>query len=120
ACLCGAGGGLRRVRMEAETVTPSKRRQRLRRVRECHPVWALNVPVLVVAALLFLGPVQGLRPLAHPHIEWWLVALAFIVAERCVVHLHFHRGAHSFSLADIPLVFGLIFSSGEGVVIGCL
>ncbi|HEY4823835.1 MAG TPA: EAL domain-containing protein, partial [Solirubrobacteraceae bacterium] len=36
------------------------------------------------------------------------------------VHLHFRRGAHSFSLGDIPLVFGLIFCSAETFGIGCL
>ena len=37
-----------------------------------------------------------------------------------MVHLHFRRGAHSFSLGDIPLVFGLIFCSAESFVLGCL
>src|SRR5438105_12025464 len=92
-------------RMEADTVviTPEPRpRHGLARAvsgaREIHPVWLLNVVVLAIAAVLFVGPVQGLQPLAHPHLAWWLIAGAFAVAERCVVHLHFRRGAHSFSL----------------------
>src|SRR5437588_12064329 len=114
-------------RMEADTVviTPEPRpRHGLARAvsgaRGIHPVWLLNVVVLAIAAVLFVGPVQGLPPLAHPHLAWWLIAGAFAVAERCVVHLHFRRGAHSFSLADIPLVFGLIFCSAGGVVGACL
>jgi diguanylate cyclase (GGDEF)-like protein len=92
----------------------------LRRVREVHPVWALNVIVLVIAGVLYFGPVQGLPPPASPHLPWWLVAVAFVVGERCVVHVHFRRGAHSFSLGDIPLVFGLLFCSATGVVLACL
>ncbi len=94
----------------------------LRRARgvHVHPVWGLNVVVLATAAALYAGPVHGLPPLAHPHLPWWSIAIAFAIAERCVVHLHFRRGAHSFSLGDIPLVFGLIFCSAESFGIGCL
>jgi diguanylate cyclase (GGDEF)-like protein len=92
----------------------------LRRVREVHPVWGLNVVVLVVAGVLFFGPVQGLHPVASLHLPWWLVAISFAIGERCVVHVHFRRGAHSFSLGDIPLVFGLLFCSASGVVLACL
>ena len=81
-------------------------------------VWLLNLALLAVAAALFVGPVRGLAPLAHPYLPWWLMALAFGAAERCVVHLHFRGGAHSFSLGDVPLVFGLIFCSGPDLVIG--
>ncbi|MBV9606017.1 MAG: EAL domain-containing protein [Solirubrobacterales bacterium] len=92
----------------------------LRRARQIHPVWGLNLALLVTAAALLLGPVHGLAPLAHPYLPWWAIAVAFAIAERCVVHLHFRRGAHSFSLGDIPLVFGVIFCSAESFVLGCL
>jgi diguanylate cyclase (GGDEF)-like protein len=85
-----------------------------------HPVWALNVVVLAIAGALYAGPVRGLAPLAHPHLPWWSIAIVFAIAERCVVHLHFRRGAHSFSLGDIPFVFGLLFCSAEYFGLGCL
>jgi diguanylate cyclase (GGDEF)-like protein len=91
-----------------------------RRERRTLPIWILNLAVLATAVALYGGPVAGLQPVARPHLPWWLVAIAFALAERCVVHLHFRRGAHSFSLGDIPLVFGLIFCSANGVVLGCL
>jgi diguanylate cyclase (GGDEF)-like protein len=75
--------------------------------------------VLAAAVALYVD-LDRVAPVAHPHIPWWTVALGFAVAERCVVHLHFRRGAHSFSLGDIPLIFGLIFCRADGVVIGCL
>ena len=59
-------------------------------------------------------------PLAEPHLPWWAIAIAWAVAEPCVVHLHFRRSAHSFSLADFPFVFGLAFASGDGFLLGAL
>jgi len=92
----------------------------LARARHVHPVWGLNVVLTATAIALYAGPVHGLQPLAHPELPWWSIAIAFAIAERCVVHLHFRRGAHSFSLGDIPLVFGLIFCSAEAFLLGCL
>ena len=90
------------------------------RERGLHPVWALNLVVLSIATVLYFGPVQDLGPLLPPHLPWWLLAIAFAAAERCVVHVHFRRGAHSFSLGDIPMVFGLLFCSASGVVLASL
>jgi diguanylate cyclase (GGDEF)-like protein len=112
--------------MTAQTATepkpkpPARLVRVLRRARGIHPVWGLNVALIIAAVALYIGPVHGLEPLAHPHLPWWAIAVAFAVAERCVVHLHFRRGAHSFSLGDIPLVFGVIFCSAESFVLGCL
>jgi diguanylate cyclase (GGDEF)-like protein len=92
----------------------------LTRVRQLHPVWVLNALVLAVAGVLYFGPVQGLPAPTSLHLPWWLLALAFAAAERCVVHMHFRRGAHSFSLGDIPMVFGLLFCSASGVVLASL
>ena len=100
---------------------PSSRLARARaRVARVQPVWALNIVVIAAAVTLYAGPVHSLAPLAHPHLPWWAIAIAFAIAERCVVHLHFRRGAHSFSLGDIPLVFGLIFCSAGSFIVGCL
>jgi diguanylate cyclase (GGDEF)-like protein len=112
--------------MTPQTVTEPKPESQarlarvLRRAREIHPVWALNVAVIAATTALYLGPVRGLPPMAHPHLPWWSIAIAFAIAERCVVHLHFRRGAHSFSLGDLPLVFGLIFCSADAFLFGCL
>jgi diguanylate cyclase (GGDEF)-like protein len=105
---------------EPQPKSSSRLARVLRAARGIHPVWGLNVALLAAAAAMFTGPVHGLAPLAHPHLPWWAIAVAFAVAERCVVHLHFRRGAHSFSLGDIPLVFGMIFCSADSFVVGCL
>ncbi len=105
---------------ESQPNASSRAAGALSRARRIHPVWALNLAVIATAAALYAGPVHGLSPLSHPHLPWWAIGIAFAVAERCVVHLHFRRGAHSFSLGDIPLVFGVIFCGAESFVIGCL
>jgi diguanylate cyclase (GGDEF)-like protein len=73
-----------------------------------------------IAIGLFFGSLHGADPLAEPHLPWWAIAIGWAVAETCVVHLHFRRSAHSFSLADFPFVFGLAFASGDGFVLGAL
>ena len=73
-----------------------------------------------LAAVLFLASVHGAAPLARPHLPWWAIAVGWVVAECCVVHLQFLRNAHSFSLADVPFVFGLAFASGDGFLAGAI
>ncbi len=60
------------------------------------------------------------QPLHAPHIDWWWLALGFLIGERCVVHLEFSRNAHSFSLGDVPLVFGLVLASGSDLVVAAV
>ncbi|HET6550119.1 MAG TPA: hypothetical protein VFG79_16775, partial [Solirubrobacter sp.] len=87
------------------------------------PVGAITVYVgalAAVAAGLWVAFVHGEAALAEPHLPWWAIAVAWVVAEACVVHLHFRRSRHSFSLADVPFVFGLVFASGDGFLIGAL
>jgi len=72
---------------------------------------------LFVVGLVALG-LAGLAGLwqqsaviAHFHIPWLLLACLFYLAETCLVHLHFRRGAHSFSMSEVPLVLGLFFAT---------
>src|SRR3954447_1008407 len=84
-------------------------------------VWALNVGIVLASAALLAGPVRELPTFdIGVHIPWWGLALGFLAAERCVVHLHFRRSAHSFSLGDLPLVFGLLFAAPMDLVIAGL
>jgi diguanylate cyclase (GGDEF)-like protein len=83
-------------------------------------VWLWVGVVATAAVATFLAFVHGRAALADPRMAWWLVAAGFLFAEACVVHLEFRRSAHSFSLADLPFVFGLVFSPGDDFVIGAL
>ncbi len=83
-------------------------------------IWALAAAVLAGSGALVAFHVGGLHALTKPHIPWWALALGFAVAERAVVHLHVRRSAQSFTLADIPMVLGLIFASAPQLLIGAL
>jgi diguanylate cyclase (GGDEF)-like protein len=84
-------------------------------------VWLLNIAIVTASVLLLAGPVQHLPEFdVGVHIPWWGLALGFLAAERCVVHLHFRRSAHSFSLGDLPLVFGLLFATPIELVLAGL
>ena len=91
-----------------------------RRFEPVTAVYAYGAVLLALATVIFAVGVRGSPPLADPHLPWWAIAAGFVVAEACVVHLEFRRSAHSFSLADIPFVFGLVFATGEGFVAGAL
>ncbi|HEX6024830.1 MAG TPA: EAL domain-containing protein [Solirubrobacter sp.] len=79
-----------------------------------------SAALAVLAGALFFTTVHDESPLADPHLPWWAIAVGWAVGEACVVHLHFRRSAHSFSLADFPFVFGLAFASGDGFLAGAL
>jgi diguanylate cyclase (GGDEF)-like protein len=84
------------------------------------PIWVLNFLLAAAAAALFFGATDWPEAPLESYLSWWSLAIAFLVAERCVVHLHFKRSAHSFSLGDIPLVFGLLFASAHDLILGTL
>src|SRR3954447_12605370 len=82
--------------------------------------WLYVVAVGVLAAVAWLLLTHGERPHSTPELPWWAVAAGFAGAEICVVHVRFRRSAHSFSLADVPFVFGLVFATGDNFVLGAL
>ncbi len=83
-------------------------------------VWVYVVALASLAGAGWLLVTHGDSPHADPHLPWWAVALGFAFAEICVVHVRFRRSAHSFSLADLPFVFGLVFASGDAFIVGAL
>src|SRR4029453_18333497 len=83
-------------------------------------VWAYVVVLGILAGTAWLLLTHGEQPHSTPHLPWWAVAAGFAGAEICVVHVRFRRSAHSFSLADVPFVFGLVFATGDEFVLGAL
>ncbi|HEX2231948.1 MAG TPA: EAL domain-containing protein [Thermoleophilaceae bacterium] len=76
------------------------------------PIWLLGAGIAVAAAALYAGVVANLPHEQSPRdLPWWVLAGAFALAEAWVVHFHFRRSSHSFSLGELPLVFGLLFLS---------
>jgi diguanylate cyclase (GGDEF)-like protein len=85
------------------------------------PVWALAAAPLGVALGLYVTVVRHLdAPEAPFEIPWWVLAAMFFLAHVCVVHLHFRRDAHSFTLAEVPIVFGLFFASPNSLILARL
>jgi diguanylate cyclase (GGDEF)-like protein len=75
-------------------------------------VWVVNALLVLTATALILGPLRDMRPEgALPAIPWPVLALLAALAEVCVVHLHYHREAHSFSLREMVLVVALFSAS---------
>ena len=83
-------------------------------------VWLYVAALAVLAASAWALVSHDNAPHATPQLPWWAVALGFAFAEICVVHVSFRRSAHSFSLADVPFVFGLVFATGDDFVLGAL
>jgi diguanylate cyclase (GGDEF)-like protein len=94
--------------------------ERLGLRRGAAAVWALNL-ALVVAAVAIYQHVGSLpAPDTAAHLPWWALAVAFALTEVAVVHVHFRRGAHTLTLAELPLALGLLFASPGAVVLGWL
>jgi diguanylate cyclase (GGDEF)-like protein len=84
-------------------------------------LWTLNAIMAAVAVGLYVGPVSAIKPFPGPiEIPWPAFAGAFCIAEWWRVYIHFRRSAHSLSLSEIPLVFGLFLTTPGGLMIGRL
>jgi diguanylate cyclase (GGDEF)-like protein len=77
--------------------------------------------IAVAAIALYVFSVRGLSaPPGALRLPWWSLALFFYLAEAFVIHLHFRREAHTLSISELGLVFGLFFASPESLIIGQL
>ena len=96
--------------MSAAAHNPSRRRRELL-------IGGFSVALALTGAALgwslhgLAAPATGLR------VPWWALAAVFAVTELCAVHVHFRRGAHSFTLGEMPLVLGLLFAAPSDVVL---
>lgn len=71
-------------------------------------VWILSVTIALAATVLGVQLLDqsSLEP-GLPGIPWWALLALVWIAEVTVIHLRFHRHAHSFSMGEVPLVLGL-------------
>jgi diguanylate cyclase (GGDEF)-like protein len=74
-------------------------------------VWVLNLALAAATGVLLRGLAGVGVADGAVHVSWWLLAAAFAATEFFVVHIHFRRGAQTFTLAEVPLVIGLVFST---------
>jgi signal transduction histidine kinase len=80
-------------------------------------VWGLTIGLLAATTALLWIIGERAAPLEGPRIPWVVLALGFGVAEVFVMHVRIARHAHSFSLSEIPLVVGLVFSAPTHLVL---
>ena len=73
-------------------------------------VWALTVLIGAIALVLAAIELPAGRPAQAPvALSWLVLAALFWLTEAKVVHLHIGRSAHSFSMSEIPVVYGIFF-----------
>src|SRR5688572_28919268 len=85
------------------------------------PVWVLNAAIIAFGVSLHLAVGRHIGVLDSKFsIPWFVLAIAFGVAEVHVIHLRFRSEVHSFSLNEIPLILGLFFASANGLVLAQL
>ena len=81
-------------------------------------VWGVNVLLVVIAAVLTLGPLRTVGPIGVvPEVPWPILAALAAIAEIFVVHIHYHREAHSFSLREMVLVVALMSAAPAHMVL---
>jgi serine phosphatase RsbU (regulator of sigma subunit) len=116
--------GLVTVQHAAEPARPSAPLAALLRLARASgqgeaAVWLLTAALLAGSAALFVGVLPQAPPFSGPvALPWWGVAGGFLLAEIAVVHYDFRREAHSFSMNELPLTFGLFFASPHDLVAG--
>jgi signal transduction histidine kinase len=95
----------------------------LRRLRSIPRSPAAGVRILTTAlfalSVLLWFAVRGEEPpfAGGSSLPLWMLAVSFGVAEVFVMHIRIARHAQTFSLAEIPLVFGLAFATPGGLVL---
>jgi len=81
-------------------------------------VWLLTTAIAATAGLVWRdGLTLGHAP-AGAWLPWWGIAVAFYVAEAWPIHVHFRKQAHTLSMTEIGLVFGLFFATPVALFAG--
>lgn len=71
-------------------------------------VWLLSGAMALAALALYAFVVRRLEPVdGEIDAPWWAFVPAFLALESHVVHVHFRREAHTFSMTELVIVMGL-------------
>ena len=83
--------------------------------------WALSAALMSLAAGTWWLQIRDLEPLGSGlAVSWWVLVIGFFASESMVIHLHFRSESGTFSLLEIPLVFGLLFAAPAAGVLAML
>ncbi len=81
-------------------------------------VWCLTGAIAGLSAVVVLTAARSMAPpLGNVHVAWWMLAGGFALAELLVLDVRSTRDGHSFSLFEVPLVIGLVFSAPVTIVV---
>ncbi len=84
---------------------------RRRRDAPAPRIWGLTLLLAGAASALLVVLARHAEPAVAVRLPWWGLAVAFALTEAFAVHIHFRRGAQTFTLGELPLVLGLIFAT---------
>jgi len=85
------------------------------------PIWLYTVLLVAGSVALWRITVGDLRAPMEPfHVPWLALAPVFYLAESYVMHIHFRRQAHTVSLNEVGLVFGLFLVEPGGLLAAML
>src|SRR4051794_9172263 len=88
-------------------------------LRQRFGVYALTCLLAVAALVIFALLNAGLlRPLSHPQLTWWMLAILYLIPEAFPVHLSVGKETHSFSLSEVPLLLGLFLATPGDLILG--
>ncbi len=80
-------------------------------------IWSISSAILLVDLALYFAIIRNIHTNhATGPLPFLALTAAFALAEVFVVHLHFRRDAHSFSLLEFPLVLGLFLTTPTVVI----
>ena len=97
------------------------KRPSLLRLGPAGRIWLLAAAITTLTVVLFSLFVQGIEvPEAPVRIPWMILAGIFALAEVFVVHVEFRRDSYSFSVSEVPLVLGLLFSEPSELILAQL
>ena len=94
---------------------------RLLRLRGTSRIWLLSTAIAATAVVLYVLVISELPALdLGVDVPWWLFAVAFVATEAYVVHVHFRREAHTFSMTELVLTLGLFMVAPAQLVLAHL
>lgn len=93
-------------------------RSSYQRISGAARVWLLTGALAAASSVVLLTATRSVTPpLEGVQVTWWMLAVGFALAEVLVLDVKIARHAHPFTLSEVPLVVGLVFSEPAAIVL---
>ena len=84
-------------------------------------IWLLTSGMAAASVAVFVLEIRGLPAVdLEVDVPWWFFAVGFLATEAYVVHVHFRREAHTFSMTELVLTLGLFMVAPAQLVLAHL